>query len=59
MSECRRLTDGNTFADKLRAHGLTVNQFLDLRDEWNSMPASDRCDLLIHDSGIEGEESHG
>lgn len=55
----RSLAEGNTFAEKLSAHGLTVNQFLDLRDEWNRMSASDRCKLLIHDVGIRGEESRG
>ena len=41
----RRLTEGNTFAEKLRAYGLTVNQFLELNDEWNNMSVRDRCKL--------------
>ena len=40
------------FKEFLTQHGLTVNQFLDLRDEWNQLPAHDRCTLLEEEDRI-------
>lgn len=36
----------NEFRIRLEQHGLTVNAFLDLRDSWNQLSASDRYELL-------------
>ena len=41
-----------TFKDTLNKHNLSVNDFLDLRDEWDTLSFYDRKDLIIE------EESH-
>ena len=41
-----------TFKDTLNKHNLSVNDFLDLRDEWDTLSFSDRKDLIME------EESH-
>jgi len=41
---------GTEFRDILKKHNLTVNQFLDLRDEWNRLPAKDKYTLLMQEA---------
>ena len=36
-----------TFKDTLNKHDLSVNDFLDLRDEWDALSFSDRKDLIV------------
>ena len=38
------------FKQQLSQHDLSVNQFLDLRDEWCKLPAADRLALLEEDA---------
>lgn len=38
-----------TFKDTLNKHNLSVNDFLDLRDEWNTLSFSDRKDLIMEE----------
>ncbi len=38
-----------TFKDTLNKHNLSVNDFLDLRDEWNTLSFSDRKDLIVEE----------
>ena len=38
-----------TFKDALSKYNLSVNDFLDLRDEWNTLSFSDREDLIMED----------
>lgn len=35
-----------SFIDKLRKHQLTINEFLDLRDEWDTISSNDRKTML-------------
>ena len=44
-----------TFKDTLNKHNLSVNDFLDLRDEWDTLSFSDRKDLIVeeHSTKIE------
>ena len=35
-----------SFIDKLREHQLTINEFLDLRDEWDTISYNDRKTML-------------
>ena len=36
-----------TFKDTLNKHNLSVNDFLDLRDKWDTLSFSDRKDLIV------------
>ena len=36
-----------TFKDTLNKHNLSVNDFLDLRNEWDALGFSDRKDLMV------------
>ena len=38
-----------TFKDTLNKHNLSVNDFLNLRDEWNTLSFSDREDLIMEE----------
>lgn len=38
-----------TFKDALNKHDLSVNDFLNLRDEWNALSFSDRKDLIMEE----------
>ena len=38
-----------TFKDTLNKHNLSVNDFLDLRDEWDALGFSDRKDLIVEE----------
>lgn len=38
-----------TFKDTLNKHNLSVNDFLDFRDEWNALSFSDRKDLIMEE----------
>lgn len=38
------------FKQQLSQHDLSVNQFLDLRDEWCKLPVADRLALLEEDA---------
>ena len=38
-----------TFKDALNKHNLSVNDFLDFRDEWNTLSFSDRKDLIVEE----------
>ena len=38
-----------TFKDALNKHNLSVNDFLDLRDEWDTLSFSDRKDLIVEE----------
>ena len=44
-----------TFKDTLNKHNLSVNDFLDLRNEWDALGFSDRKDLIVeeHSTKIE------
>ena len=38
-----------TFKDALNKYNLSVNDFLDLRDEWDTLSFSDRKDLIMEE----------
>ena len=38
-----------TFKDTLNKHNLSVNDFLDLRNEWDALGFSDRKDLIVEE----------
>ena len=38
-----------TFKDTLNKHNLSVNDFLNLRDDWNTLSFSDREDFIIEE----------
>ena len=38
-----------TFKDALSKYNLSVNDFLNLRDEWNTLSFSDRKDLIMEE----------
>ena len=38
-----------TFKDALSKYNLSVNDFLNLRDEWNTLSFSDREDLIMEE----------
>ena len=38
-----------TFKDTLSKYNLSVNDFLNLRDEWNTLSFSDREDLIMEE----------
>lgn len=40
------------FKQLLSQHNLSVNQFLDLRDEWCRLSAADRLALLEEDADV-------
>ena len=42
-----------TFKDTLNKHNLSVNDFLNLRDEWNTLSFSDREDLIMEENNNE------
>ena len=44
-----------TFKDTFNKHNLSVNDFLDLRHEWDALGFSDRKDLIVeeHSTKIE------
>ena len=47
VSEDYTLDDnGKNFKNKLKDIGLTVNQFLDLRDQWNKLSGESKYILL-------------
>ena len=41
------------FKDTLNKHNLSVNDFLNLRDEWNTLSFSDREDLIMEENNNE------
>lgn len=47
---------GKEFRIILAKHGLTVNAFLDLRDIWNQLTASDKYQLLKQELINDGED---
>ena len=42
-----------TFKDALSKYNLSVNDFLNLRDEWNTLSFSDREDLIMEENNNE------
>ena len=42
-----------TFKDALSKYNLSVNDFLNLRDEWNTLSFSDRKDLIMEENNNE------
>ena len=42
-----------TFKDSISKHNLSVNDFLNLRDEWNTLSFSDRKDLIMEENNNE------
>lgn len=48
-----------TFKDTLNKHNLSVNDFLDLRDEWNTLSFSDRKDLIIEEENNNEPNNQG
>lgn len=44
--------DRYEFQQQLSQHDLSVNQFLDLRDEWCKLSAADRVALLEEDADV-------
>lgn len=40
------------FKQQLSQHDLSVNQFLDLRDEWYKLPVADKLALLEEDADV-------
>ena len=43
---CSKNITQTEFKEILKKHKLTVNQFLDLRDSWCKLSASDRYELI-------------
>ena len=42
-----------TFKDAISKYNLSVNDFLNLRDEWNTLSFSDREDLIMEENNNE------
>ena len=42
-----------TFKDALSKYNLSVNDFLNLRDEWNTLSFSNREDLIMEENNNE------
>lgn len=45
-----------TFKDTLNKHNLSVNDFLDLRDGWDTLSFSDRKDLIVEEKEVKKDE---
>ena len=48
-----------TFKDALSKYNLSVNDFLNLRDEWNTLSFSDREDLIMEEENNNEPNNHG
>lgn len=46
-----------TFKDAISKYNLSVNDFLNLRDEWNTLSFSDREDLIMEEEKKKNNES--
>lgn len=46
-----------TFKDALNKHNLIVNEFLNLRDEWDALSFSERKDLIVEGHAAELEHA--
>lgn len=40
---------GEEFKEALKRHNLTVEEFLDLKDEWDKLKSKERYDLLMQE----------
>ena len=47
-----------TFKDALSKYNLSVNDFLNLRDEWNTLSFSDREDLIMEEEENNNESNN-
>lgn len=47
-----------TFKDALSKYNLSVNDFLGLRDEWNTLSFSDRKDLIMEEENNNNEPNN-
>ena len=48
-----------TFKDALSKYNLSVNYFLNLRDEWNMLSFSDREDLIMEEENNNESNNQG